>query len=87
MAAWPSGKAEACKAFIPQFESGCRLLTRAIGAVGSALDRHSRGHVFESRIAQALLEKAFSFLTEGFYRKTGSLIFLSKACNLLNVQV
>ena len=26
MAAWPSGKAEACKAFIPQFESGCRLL-------------------------------------------------------------
>ena len=26
VAAWPSGKAEACKAFIPQFESGCRLL-------------------------------------------------------------
>ena len=26
MATWPSGKAEACKAFIPQFESGCRLL-------------------------------------------------------------
>ena len=26
MAAWPSGKAEACKAFIPQFESGCRLI-------------------------------------------------------------
>lgn len=25
VAAWPSGKAEACKAFIPQFESGCRL--------------------------------------------------------------
>ena len=25
MATWPSGKAEACKAFIPQFESGCRL--------------------------------------------------------------
>ena len=24
-ATWPSGKAEACKAFIPQFESGCRL--------------------------------------------------------------
>lgn len=25
MATWPSGKAEACKAFTPQFESGCRL--------------------------------------------------------------
>lgn len=25
VATWPSGKAEACKAFIPQFESGCRL--------------------------------------------------------------
>ena len=25
MAAWPSGKAGACKALIPQFESGCRL--------------------------------------------------------------
>ena len=24
-AAWPSGKAEDCKSFIPQFESGCRL--------------------------------------------------------------
>ena len=24
-ATWPSGKAEACKAFIPRFESGCRL--------------------------------------------------------------
>ena len=24
-AKWPSGKAEACKAFIPRFESGCRL--------------------------------------------------------------
>ena len=25
-AAWPSGKAEDCKSFIPQFESGCRLI-------------------------------------------------------------
>ena len=25
-ATWPSGKAGACKALIPQFESGCRLL-------------------------------------------------------------
>ena len=30
MATWPSGKAEACKAFIPQFESGCRLLKKSI---------------------------------------------------------
>ena len=26
--AWPSGKAEACKASIPQFESGCHLCDR-----------------------------------------------------------
>src|SRR5262245_37977329 len=26
MVAWPSGKAEACKASIPQFESGCHLM-------------------------------------------------------------
>ncbi len=26
-APWPSGKAEACKAFIPRFESGWRLQT------------------------------------------------------------
>ncbi len=36
MAAWPSGKAEACKAFIPRFESGCRLqyFSWASGGIG-----------------------------------------------------
>ena len=29
-ATWPSGKAGACKALIPQFESGCRLFKFSI---------------------------------------------------------
>lgn len=33
LVAWPSGKAEACKASIPQFESGCHLTSFPIDAI------------------------------------------------------
>jgi 16S rRNA (cytidine1402-2'-O)-methyltransferase len=43
--AWPSGKAEACKASIPQFESGCHLILFPIDSIMLYLVATPIGHL------------------------------------------